>query len=657
MKYIRIAKKSTELISQDLINHIIDTARIEEVIGEFVRLRRRGSNLIGLCPFHDEKTPSFTVSPTKGFYKCFGCGAGGNVVKFLMEQEHYSFVEALRYLARKYNIEIIEKEPTAEDQQAAAEKESLYDVTSLAADFFVNQLWETEEGRTIGLAYFEERGITHPMIRRFQLGYSPAKKDALVKYALSKGYKPEILEKAGLILKYGDSYIDRFRERVIFPIHNLSGRVIAFAGRIMTNDKTLAKYINSPETDIYHKSNVLYGLSLARKAIASADDCYLVEGYTDVISLHLSGIENVVASSGTSLTTEQIRLIRRYTPNITILYDGDPAGIKASFRGIDMILKEGMNVRVVLFPEGDDPDSFARKHRSEEVSEFIQKNSQHFIGFKTQLLLSEVKNDPIKKAGLIKDILTSVALVPDTIQRSEYIRFCARMFNTSEQVLYYELNKILSQIHSAPGTEPAVENKTEFTAPRQEEAPERNLFHQETNIIRLLLLYGKDSFILPIKKENGEEQEIEVNIQNFLITELMESEYEFQDPTYQLIYSEFKEAFQNNVVIEDQYFINHPNENISDLAIKLITTPYTISPNWANKAGIVTRHEKDVLRELSIHALSNLRIRRLELVIEEKQRELAAANTDDAMIILNEIKLLSQMKTDLAQDLGRIILR
>jgi len=645
------------LISQDLINQIIDTARIEEVIGEFVNLRRRGSNLIGLCPFHDEKTPSFTVSPVKGFYKCFGCGAGGNVVKFLMEHEHYSFVEAIKYLARKYNIEVVEKELTTEEQEAAAEKESLYDVTSMAADFFMYQLWETEEGRNIGLSYFEERGITHNMIRRFQLGYSPSQRDALVSYALAKGYKPELLEKAGLILKYGNSYIDRFRERVIFPIHNLSGRVIAFAGRILSNDKTLAKYINSPETDIYHKSNVLYGLSMARKAIAGADNCYLVEGYTDVISLHISGIENVVASSGTSLTTEQIRLIRRYTPNITILYDGDPAGIKASFRGIDMILKEGMNVRIVLFPEGEDPDSFARKHRSQEVADFIQNNAQHFIGFKTSLLLSEVKDDPIKKTSLIKDILSSIALVSDTIQRSEYIRYCARLLDTSEQVLYYELNKILRQIHSTTSHVESQTSEEEYIAPRQEEAPERNIYHQETNIIRLLLLYGKENFIFPIQLENGEQKEIEVNIQQFLITELLESEYEFQHPLYKKIFEEYCEAFHNNIIIEDQYFINHPDEAISDLAIKLITSPYSISPNWALKVGINTRSERDLLKELSIQALLNLRIRNLELAIEQKQRELASANPDDALIILDQIKTLSQMKTEMALDLGRIILR
>jgi DNA primase len=645
------------LISQDLINQIIDTARIEEVIGEFVNLRRRGSNLIGLCPFHDEKTPSFTVSPVKGFYKCFGCGAGGNVVKFLMEHEHYSFVEAIKYLARKYNIEVVEKELTTEEQEAAAEKESLYDVTSMAADFFMYQLWETEEGRNIGLSYFEERGITHNMIRRFQLGYSPSQRDALVSYALAKGYKPELLEKAGLILKYGNSYIDRFRERVIFPIHNLSGRVIAFAGRILSNDKTLAKYINSPETDIYHKSNVLYGLSMARKAIAGADNCYLVEGYTDVISLHISGIENVVASSGTSLTTEQIRLIRRYTPNITILYDGDPAGIKASFRGIDMILKEGMNVRIVLFPEGEDPDSFARKHRSQEVADFIQNNAQHFIGFKTSLLLSEVKDDPIKKTSLIKDILSSIALVSDTIQRSEYIRYCVRLLDTSEQVLYYELNKILRQIHSTTSHVESQTSEEEYIAPRQEEAPERNIYHQETNIIRLLLLYGKENFIFPIQLENGEQKEMEFNIQQFLITEILESEYEFQHPLYKKIFEEYCEAFHNNIIIEDHYFINHPDEAISDLAIKLITSPYSISPNWVLKAGISTRTERDLLKELSIQALLNLRIRNLELAIEQKQRELASANPDDALIILDQIKTLSQMKTEMALDLGRIILR
>jgi DNA primase len=387
------------LIPKDTIQTIIETARIEEVVGEFVHLRKRGVNYVGLCPFHNEKTPSFTVSPAKGIYKCFGCGKAGNSVNFIMEHEHYTYPEALKFLAKKYNIEVEEEEQTPEQIQQLNERESLYAVTEFARKFFTEQLLNTDEGKSIGLSYFKERDFTDKTIDEFQLGYSPDRWDAFTKAAKENGYEKQFLVKTGLTIDKDGKHFDRFRARVIFPIHNLTGRVIGFGGRILKKDDKKAKYVNSPESEIYNKSKVLYGIYFAKNEIIKKDNCFLVEGYTDVISLFQAGIKNVVASSGTSLTTGQIRLIKRYTPNITILYDGDAAGLKASFRGIDMILEQGMNVKVVLFPEGEDPDSYARTHRSVEVEDYITSQAKDFIRFKTSVLLEETQNDPVKKAG------------------------------------------------------------------------------------------------------------------------------------------------------------------------------------------------------------------------------------------------------------------
>ncbi|MCK4408075.1 MAG: DNA primase, partial [Bacteroidales bacterium] len=403
------------MISPETISAIFETARIEEVIGDFVNIKKRGVNYIGLCPFHNEKTPSFTVSPSKGIYKCFGCGKGGNSVNFIMEHERYSYPEALKYLAKKYNIEIEEEEQTPEQLQALDEQEGLYFVSTFAQKYFTENLFKKDEGKAIGLTYFKERDFTESTIKKFQLGYGIDKWDDFTQQALSSGYKIDYLIKTGLTISKENKHYDRFRGRVLFPIHNLSGKVIGFGGRILSSEKSKAKYVNSPESDIYNKSKVLYGIYFSRNAIINKNNCFLVEGYTDVISLHQAGIENVVASSGTSLTTDQIKLIKRYTPNITILYDGDEAGVKASFRGIDMILEEGMNVRIVLFPEGEDPDSYARNNHASEVQEFISKKAEDFISFKTNLLIKETKNDPIKKAALIKEIVKTIALIPDGI--------------------------------------------------------------------------------------------------------------------------------------------------------------------------------------------------------------------------------------------------
>lgn len=645
------------MIPAETVSKILDTVRIEEVIGEFVTLRKRGSNLLGLCPFHNEKTPSFTVSAIKGFYKCFGCGAGGTAVKFLMDHEHYNYTEALKYLARKYNIEIEEREATAEELKQAGEKESLFSVTAMAADFFSEQLWESAEGRTIGLSYFEERGFGQPVIKKFQLGYSPEKKDALFRYATARGYLPEFLEKAGLITTAGDSYADRFRGRIIFPIHNLSGRVIGFGGRIIAKDKSLAKYINSPESDIYHKSSVLYGIYAARKAISDNNNCYLVEGYTDVISLCQAGITNVVASSGTSLTTEQIRLIRRYTPNITILYDGDAAGIKASFRGIDMILQEGMNVRVVLFPENEDPDSFARKHRTEEVSRFIQENTQHFIGFKTQLLEGETKGDPIRKAELIKEILGSVALIPDSIIRAEYVRYCAEHLNITEQTLIFELNKLLARKKGKqePMPLPEAEPAEPTVAPRQVEFDPHDISHQEDNLIRILLNYGRQEFIFPVPDSSGELKDATFNTAHFITSELLEDNYTFENPVFQKIFLEYSEAFENTLVPEENYFINHPDQEISDLSIRMLIPKYQLSPNWALK-GIHTPTDLDELKDNIIKSVYSIRLRRLEQIMAKTKAELNTANEEEKMKFLKRFTDQTIIKCQIAGILNRPIL-
>ncbi|HQO87129.1 MAG TPA: DNA primase, partial [Bacteroidia bacterium] len=440
------------MIPKETVELIIETSRIEEVVGDFVSLKKRGANLLGLCPFHNEKTPSFTVSPAKGIYKCFGCGKAGDSVRFMMEHEAFTYPEALRYLAEKYKITIEETIPTVEEIQKQDERESLFVLYSFAQKFFSEKLFNTEEGRAIGLSYFNERGFNEAVIEKFQLGYAPDQWDALSQAVTENKFNRQLYEKSGLAVvkeqeQDSQKVYDRFRGRVIFPIHNLSGRVIAFGARQLANDPKSPKYINSPETDIYHKSKSLYGISFARKSIIQHDECFLVEGYTDVVSLFQAGVENVVASSGTSLTPEQIRLIARFTGNITILYDGDPAGIKASLRGIDLILEEGLNVKVVLFPDGDDPDSFARKNSTIQLIDYISKNAVDFIGFKTSLLLEEVANDPVRKAALIRDIVESISRIPDGIKRSLYTSQCATQMDVPEQVLITELNKIRRNLY------------------------------------------------------------------------------------------------------------------------------------------------------------------------------------------------------------------
>ena len=479
------------MISRTTIDNVFETARVEEVIGDFVQLKKSGSNLKGLSPFTDERSPSFMVSPVKQIWKDFSSGKGGNVVAFLMEHEHFNYPEAIKYLAKKYGIEIEETQQTDEQKEQADERESMYLVSEYASKYFQTQMHKTDEGQAVGLSYFKERGFTSETIKKFDLGYSPDEWDAFTKNALGDGYKLKFLEKTGLSIVKDEKTFDRFKGRVMFPIQSMSGRVLGFGGRILGNTKKAAKYLNSPESDIYHKSKVLYGIYHAKQSIAKEDNCYLVEGYTDVIQFHQSGIENTVSSSGTALTSEQIRLINRLTKNITVLFDGDAAGTRASMRGIDLILEQGMNVKVCPFPEGEDPDSFARSNSEAELEEFLKENSYDFITYKASLLMDEAKNDPVKKADLIRDMVQSIAKIPDNIQQEVYLQECSRIMDISEDVLF----ATLAQLEKKDGKTPArAEKKTMQVVRNEEAAPVKKvdqLYILERKIISLLVLYGR----------------------------------------------------------------------------------------------------------------------------------------------------------------------
>jgi len=647
------------VIPRDTIETIIAATRIEEVIGDYVTLRRRGVNLLGLCPFHNEKTPSFTVSPAKGIYKCFGCGKAGNSVNFLMEHEHFAYPEALKFLARKYNIEIEEEEQTPEQLQEISEKESLFNLNLFAQQYFSRILTDTEEGKSIGMSYFKERGVREDMIRKFQLGFSPEKWDAFSEHAIQQGYKKEFLLKSGLSLEKESRLYDRFHSRVIFPIHSASGRILGFGGRILGGDKTRAKYVNSPESDIYSKSKTLYGIYFAGNAISSKDNCFLVEGYTDVISLYQSGILNVVASSGTSLTHDQVRMIQRYTSNITILYDGDPAGIKASFRGIDLIVEQGMNVKIVLFPDGEDPDSYAQKHRPAELEVFVRDKALNFILFKTQLLLDETRNDPIKKASLIREIVHTIALIPDVISRSLYVRECSTLMGISEQVLMNELNKILR--NKVLKNLPAAENGSSITeqpppdSSVQLETDPESPEYQEREIIRILLLYGNEIIHLP--SPVVDEEPIPVMIADMVVHDIRSDELGFENPVFEKIFSEYAAVLEKEGVPDRAMFLSHSDPGLSRAAVDLIFTPYELSLNWAKNNILVETEEMRLLLHVE-HALLSFKAKKISGALEVTRKKLQEKNsTEEEKILLGQWH--KQKKTSIAinKKLGRIITR
>ncbi len=637
---------------------ILEASRIEEVVSDFVNLKRRGSNLIGLCPFHQEKTPSFTVSPSKGIFKCFGCGKAGDSARFIMEHEHYSYPEALRYLAAKYQIEIEEREQSPEELQEQNERERLFNLNSFARDYFSNSLFETQEGKAIGLGYLKERDFRETVVRKFQLGFNPDHKDAFSNHARNQGYSAEALLKTGLSVGSEDKLYDRFQGRVIFPIHNLTGKVIGFGGRILVSDKTKAKYLNSPESDIYNKSKSLYGLYFAKTAISRLDQCLLVEGYTDVISMHQAGIENVVASSGTSLTTEQIRLIRRYTNNITILYDGDKAGVNASLRGIDMILEEGMNVRVLLFPEGDDPDSFVRKHRSSEVEEFIRKESKDFISFKTGLLLEEAAGDPIRKAGLIREIVTTISLIPDPIYRTVYVKECSRMLEVAEATLMNELNKLLrSRFRKQLSPETPVLPQSQPDLQLQEVAPEQEIptLHQERELIRLMLMFGNHEVMVPTVDEDGFPAIYRLPLAHYILDDLRNDQLTFMHPTNVKILEIYIEGHDEGVVPHEQHFVSNPEPDVALLCIDLITERYQLSQNW-EKHKIFVKTATDDLKLLADSALIHFKRKMVDSSMADLFQQLKeAVDPNDQLIIQKKIKGLKVIDMKLSQKPGIVI--
>jgi DNA primase len=556
------------LISKATIDTVFETARVEEVIGDFVLLKRAGSNFKGLSPFSDERSPSFMVSPVKQIWKDFSSGKGGNSVAFLMEHEHFTYPEAIRYLAKKYNIEIEETEQTDEEKANTDVRESMYLVSEFAKTYFHNTLLNSEEGKAIGYSYFKERGFTNDTIKKFSLGYSPEAWDAFTKEALGKGYKLEFLESTGLTIPKDDRPFDRFKGRVMFPIQSMSGRILGFGGRILTNDKKAAKYLNSPESDIYHKSKVLYGIFQAKQSIAKQNNCYLVEGYTDVIQFNQSGIENVVASSGTALTPDQIRLINRLTKNITVLFDGDAAGLRASIRGIDLILEEGMNVKVCAFPDGEDPDSFAKKTPYEDLVLYLENNSKDFIQFKASLLMNDAKNDPIKKADLIRDMVTSISKIPDRIQREIYIQECSRIMDISEQVLISTLAQLVQKDISESGKKQKQEQKAfEIVKNENPVAIEKIdiLYGLERKIIEILLLYGnlEEEFedVLMKTNEAGEVENIteknNYKVHQRIYLSLQEDEVELANPLFKDIYNSLIDYFHQNEVFNLEKYLMH----------------------------------------------------------------------------------------------------
>lgn len=649
------------MIPKDIIDSIFETARIEEVVGDFVSLKKRGANLLGVCPFHDEKTPSFTVSPAKGIYKCFGCGKGGNSVNFVMEHEQFSYPEALKFLAKKYHIEVPEIELSPEQMEKANAKESLYVVSNFANDFFQKQL-KTKEGLAIAASYFKERGMTDDTIQKFQLGYNPEAWDSFTKEALSAAYKKEYLEQSGLSIFKEQKSFDRFRGRVMFPIHSLSGRVLGFGGRTLKNDKKTAKYVNSPESLIYHKSKVLYGLFFAKSAIVKEDCCYLVEGYTDVISMHQAGAENVVASSGTALSVDQIKLISRYTKNIHILFDGDAAGIKASFRGIDLILAEGMNVKVVLFPDGEDPDSYAKKVSREALKVFIDVEAKDFLSFKTQLLQDESNNDPSKKAELIKEIVRSIAIIPDHITRAVYIKNCSKILQIAESILTQEVARLKRQ-RNTTGKTNEYRPQQKVKAPSQKKVDFNQSHHQEWEIIRFLLCYGdKEVVFFEEVEEISEagnkkirEEEFKMLVATFIVQEIAD-EIQFNNAIYAEILAEYVSCVNNQQLPSASFFVQHSNPAISQAATDVMSSRYELSENW-EKHGIYTDTEDVHLRLAVETAVYSLKVKKIEQLIKYTQDDLKSSEEAVQIKALEKMSKLLLLKKMISKKLGRTVLR
>jgi len=655
------------LITRETIDKVFETARVEEVIGDFVQLKRAGSNYKGLSPFSDERSPSFMVSPVKQIWKDFSSGKGGSVVTFLMEHEHFTYPEAIRFLANKYNIEIEETETSQEDKIEANEKESMYLVSEFAKTYFHDTLLNTEEGKAIGLSYFKERGFTNETITKFGLGYSPETWDAFTKEALTKGYQLDYLEKVGLtILREDGKHFDRFKGRVMFPIQSLSGRNLGFGGRILTNDKKAAKYLNSPESEIYHKSKVLYGIFHAKQAIAKQNNCYLVEGYTDVIQLHQVGVENVVASSGTALTPDQIRLINRLTKNITVLFDGDAAGLRASVRGIDLILEEGMNVKVCTFPDGDDPDSFAKKNSYDDLVSYLENNAKDFIQFKASLLMDEANNDPIKKADLIRDMVVSISKIPDRIKREIYIQECSRIMDISEQVLLNTLAQLVQKDISEAGKKLKQEQKA-FEVVKNEPLVQHEkvniVYELERKIIEMLLLYGSqeadfDDFILKANEDGEMIEEKESSTEKVhrrIYLSLQEDEVELANPLFKELYNDLISYYNQNEEFNiEHYLMQLSSEHSAIVTDILMLEEKELLHNWEAKNIYVKSKNKNVSQYVSETIVSLREYLINKLIMDLMQSYSSEDEENDLQELMTTINDYNKLKVNLTNKIGRI---
>ncbi|MBQ6725761.1 MAG: DNA primase [Bacteroidales bacterium] len=671
------------MIPPDTVQKILDATRIEEVVSEFVSLHRRGANYMGCCPFHNEKTPSFSVSPSRGIFKCFGCGEAGNAVHFLMKHEHFSYPDALRFLANKYGIEIKEKELTDEERQAQTERDTLFHVSEFAQKHFADLLYNNEDGRNIGLAYFYERQLNDDIIKKFGLGYCLDEWEAFTKYALAQGYSEDALVKSGLSIKKEENekrLYDRFRGRVMFPIFNASGRVLGFSGRVLSSEKTAAKYVNSPDSEIYNKSNTLYGIFQAKNAIARQDLCFLVEGNIDVISMHQSGLENTVASCGTSLTREQIRMIKRYTRNVTLMYDGDPPGIKAAIRAIDLLLGEGMKVRVVLFPDNDDPDSYAKKYGSEQIQSFVKENALDFVHFKTGILLKDAGKDPLKISQAASEMVNTIALVGDLMERTESVRECSSIMRIPEETMaqsvakailrnkqkaYEEEQKTSGTAPQETSQPPADETNTEPTTPLTTNSGNQFLqsFYpceeQEKKIIEILLNHGNSTIKKPAKDENDNDIFEEYYVAALVIGDILNDNIKFDNPLYQSIFDEYATFLQQGSLPHDQHFVNHPKEEVRMLAATLLSHPYTLSESWLKKHNISTPSPSDpnVIANDVHDSILNLKMKKLEQKITEAKEQLKTTTGDeDIIILLGQIKQYEAVRMALGRELNRVIM-
>lgn len=671
------------MINSETIQRIMDATHIEEVISEFVTLKKRGANHIGCCPFHNEKTPSFYVSPSKGIYKCFGCGKTGNAVGFLMEHEHYTYPESLHYLARKYNITVDEERMTDEQKERQTERDGLFHVSDFAQKYFADLLYNNEDGRAIGLSYFHARGMSDEIIKSFGLGYCLEDWRNFTDHARHNGYSNDVLAKTGLTIFNEDGkYYDRFRGRVMFPIYSISGRVLGFSGRVLSSEKQAAKYVNSPDSDIYNKSQTLYGIFQAKTAISKADKCYLVEGNIDVVSMHQSDVRNTVASCGTSLTVEQIRLIKRYTSNVTVLYDGDSAGIKAALRAVNLLFEEGLHVRIVLFPDGEDPDSYAQKYGSTQLQLYLKENEENFVKFKTRVLLDDIQNDPIRKSEVLKEIVNTIALVPDVIERQEYVTQTASLLKIPEQVLAQELAKTMNlniikankeaarqQFQPTPAPESAPPQNPEsdvpeaslptpnFRTPEQILPSQHPAAAQEEKIIRLLLNFGSKEIPQEMLDEANNTFFINMPVANIIVEEIADNDLSFDNPIYQDIFDLFRQAVEKQQPLPDaNQFAQSQDNVIRNTAFTLMLNTYSISPLWLKEKSISVPSIESRLSQDLDESILTFKQKKVEQKLETNSFKLRECTSDDDMLILmNEQQKLNKLRQAICEKLNRVI--